>query len=61
MLLAAEFFCSFCGEVVSIVVDPSQGREQRYVEDCQVCCRPNLLEVRLEPGGPMVSATPESD
>jgi hypothetical protein len=26
-------------------VDLSGGSEQRYVEDCQVCCRPNRLTV----------------
>jgi hypothetical protein len=26
-------------------VDSSAGRKQQYVEDCQVCCKPNLLTV----------------
>jgi hypothetical protein len=26
-------------------VDESAGSRQRYVEDCQVCCKPNLLRV----------------
>jgi hypothetical protein len=26
-------------------VDPSGGRRQQYVEDCQVCCKPNVLRV----------------
>jgi len=29
-------------------VDESAGRRQRYVEDCQVCCKPNLLRVRWD-------------
>jgi hypothetical protein len=27
------------------VVDESAGRRQHYVEDCQVCCKPNLLAI----------------
>jgi hypothetical protein len=27
------------------VVDESAGGRQRYIEDCQVCCKPNLLSV----------------
>lgn len=31
--------CPYCGEQISVLVDPSEvGAE--YVEDCQVCCRP---------------------
>jgi hypothetical protein len=27
------------------VVDASAGTRQSYVEDCQVCCKPNVLRV----------------
>ena len=40
-----EFICAFCYEPNSIFVDPSGGSAQSYVEDCQVCCRPNLLHI----------------
>ena len=29
-------------------VDESAGRHQRYVEDCQVCCKPNILRVEYD-------------
>ena len=41
----AGFQCAGCGEWNEIVVDESAGGQQRYVEDCQVCCKPNLLSV----------------
>jgi hypothetical protein len=41
------FQCSYCGEWNVTEVDPSAGSEQSYVEDCQVCCQPNLLTVRF--------------
>jgi hypothetical protein len=44
--------CPYCGELVTIFVDPGGGPEQTYVEDCPVCCRPWLVRaVEEEPGG----------
>jgi len=37
--------CLSCGEPFTLSVDTTGGREQRYVEDCPVCCRP--VEVRV--------------
>ncbi|MCT7950442.1 CPXCG motif-containing cysteine-rich protein [Ancylothrix sp. C2] len=45
---SAEFFCAFCGEVNYTVVDFGGGFSQSYVEDCQVCCQPNVLYVRVD-------------
>jgi len=42
---AAGFQCAGCGEWNEIVVDESASGRQRYVEDCQVRCKPNLLTV----------------
>jgi len=39
------FQCAGCGEWNPTAVDESAGRRQSYVEDCQVCCRPNMLRV----------------
>ena len=41
----AVFSCSFCGSDNYTFLDPSQGKLQQYVEDCQTCCRPNILSV----------------
>jgi hypothetical protein len=38
-----------CGEWNETTVDESAGSRQRYVEDCQVCCKPNLLRVSWSP------------
>jgi hypothetical protein len=29
-------------------VDETAGRRQSYVEDCQVCCKPNVLQVEYD-------------
>jgi len=39
------FQCAGCGEWNETAVDESAGSKQSYVEDCQVCCKPNLLNV----------------
>jgi hypothetical protein len=44
-----DFACGYCGETSSITVDPSGGASQSYVEDCPVCCRPNRVDVSLDP------------
>ncbi len=43
--MLAGFQCAGCGEWNETAVDPSAGSRQSYVEDCQVCCKPNLLQV----------------
>jgi hypothetical protein len=48
MQVAAEYCCSYCGEMVSTTVDISAGDEQSYVEDCAVCCRPNVLRIMVD-------------
>ncbi|MGC2110503.1 MAG: CPXCG motif-containing cysteine-rich protein [Candidatus Korobacteraceae bacterium] len=45
--MRAEFQCSYCGEWNQTNVDESAGGVQSYVEDCQTCCQPNTLVVRL--------------
>ena len=43
----AEIECPFCGETITVFVDPSVPR-QSYIEDCSVCCRPIQFEVNCE-------------
>ena len=53
--------CPYCGESISILVDDSLP-EQNYVEDCQVCCRPIVLDVVVGlDGDAVVSARSEND
>lgn len=43
--------CPWCGERVSIGLDPGSGPSQAYTEDCEVCCRPWRVEVRYDADG----------
>jgi hypothetical protein len=31
--------CPYCGEIIKVLIDPSDS-DQQYIEDCQVCCKP---------------------
>lgn len=42
------YWCAYCGEESFSPVDISAGLTQRYVEDCQVCCRPQVFHVRFD-------------
>lgn len=43
--MEAGYTCAGCGEWNETSVDESAGSRQEYVEDCQVCCKPNLLRI----------------
>ncbi|MGB7585432.1 MAG: CPXCG motif-containing cysteine-rich protein [Terriglobales bacterium] len=47
--MESGFQCAGCGEWNSTAVDDSGVRMQSYVEDCQVCCKPNLLHIEYDP------------
>ena len=48
--MVSGYVCAGCGEWNETTVDESAGSRQRYVEDCQVCCKPNLLRLRWDTG-----------
>ena len=50
MLTPAAISCPYCGESIEILLDASAG-DQRYIEDCQVCCRPITLNVQVDADG----------
>ena len=53
--------CPYCGEPNLLAIDVSAGA-QRYVEDCQVCCRPMTVTVSLSAQGlPQVSVRAQDD
>ena len=50
MLTPVAVSCPYCGEPIEILLDASAG-DQRYIEDCQVCCRPITLSVQVDADG----------
>ncbi|WP_447589779.1 CPXCG motif-containing cysteine-rich protein [Aquipseudomonas campi] len=47
MLETQAYQCPYCGEQVDTLLDLSAG-DQAYVEDCPVCCRPILFDLRTD-------------
>ena len=41
------YVCPTCGEQIVIPIDPSAGETQEYVEDCPVCCNPNVVRIEF--------------
>jgi hypothetical protein len=58
----AHLQCAGFYEWVETTVDESGGSRQQYVEDCQVCCQPNVLSITWdrEAAAYMISAELES-
>ena len=43
-----SFQCPYCASLNTITVDLTGGEEQHFTTDCEVCCRP--IVVNLEVG-----------
>ena len=48
MTIDTEFNCAYCGALNETTVDASGGDRQAYIEDCQICCKPNDLSVEID-------------
>ena len=61
MLEEATVTCPYCGEPITLLIDCSAG-DQRYIEDCFVCCQPIAVSVETDPDGALlgVDAQPEN-
>ena len=40
------FQCPYCWEEISMLLDPSEY--SKYIEDCEVCCRPIEIQALFE-------------
>ena len=50
----ADAPCPYCGQPLWIPVDPGGGRRQRFVTDCEICCRPIEVDARIDGAGGIV-------
>ncbi len=55
------YACPHCGETVDTSPDPGGGEQQQYIEDCPVCCSPNLISASFsaDDDGFHIQASPE--
>ena len=47
----ASYVCDSCGELIVVPIDMTAGSRQEYVEDCPVCCHPNVLTIEVDDDG----------
>ncbi|MBS2018435.1 MAG: CPXCG motif-containing cysteine-rich protein [Deltaproteobacteria bacterium] len=59
---SSTYVCPSCFESVDTAPDPGGGLHQSYVEDCPLCCRPNVLDATWDEdlGAYAIYATRES-
>jgi Cysteine-rich CPXCG/Domain of unknown function (DUF309) len=53
--------CPYCGERVTVHVEPTGMSVEQYVEDCPVCCRPWVVTVERTADAPSVTLAREDD
>lgn len=58
----SRYVCPSCFQAVDTSPDPGGGASQEYVEDCPVCCRPNVLSATWseDDGAWAIEARPEN-
>ena len=47
---SSKIDCPCCGEQIELLIYCSI-EHQEYIEDCPVCCHPNIIEVELDGDG----------
>ena len=58
-LTPVPYACAACGEINQTMLDPGGSFHQQLTEDCEVCCRPNLLTIVIDPETRAVSISNE--
>jgi hypothetical protein len=58
----ATYICDGCGEEIVVPIDHTAGGRQEYIEDCPVCCQPNVIHLEIdEDGEAQIWSEPEQD
>jgi len=60
MLQEVSVQCPYCGEQINVVVDGSEAGH-RYIEDCEVCCRPIELQAEVDAQGQLLGLLAHRD
>jgi transcription elongation factor Elf1 len=55
-----SYACPYCGEALVAELDPSIAN-QRYVEDCAVCCQPIVIAYTLDENEEVVEFSAERE
>lgn len=59
-LAEREICCPYCGESISVLIDPQEVGQQ-YIEDCQVCCKPIVFIISEDTMGDILVSVQSED
>jgi len=45
-----QFECPYCGVPNIVRVEPGAGSRQAFTTDCETCCQPIKLDIRISAG-----------
>ena len=45
-----NFLCPYCGRTLCVRFDVTSGKQQEFVQDCEICCRPIRIRVEFSSG-----------
>jgi hypothetical protein len=45
-----KYLCPYCGEKLSLQIDIAGGNRQEFIQDCEVCCRPIMIQLEVKAG-----------
>ncbi len=48
MQIISKYICNFCGESNITIIDLNGGIQQKYIENCQFCRKPSVLDVKVD-------------
>jgi hypothetical protein len=48
---SASYLCDYCNEANQVSIDMSDGMHQEFIEECRVCCRPNVIHMEIDERG----------
>jgi hypothetical protein len=40
--------CPYCGDPIDTFLEPSDGEDQSFIEDCSNCCRPLRIHAHYD-------------
>jgi len=46
-----SFLCPYCASELSIIVEAGSGKSQSFTIDCEVCCRPIHVRIKVDSEG----------
>ena len=52
--------CPYCSQPIELLIDATVPNQQ-YVEDCEVCCRPMVVEIDATADEPVVDVRREDE